>query len=137
MLKSVPLSPAVLVQDIERAKKFYLDKHGLDPGDMSAGSDGDLIKSGGVHFLLFPTQAPRGGHTLASWPVADLAAEMADLRARGVVFEDYDMPGLKTVDGVYNSESGGRGAWFKDSEGNILALIEVPRSRIRNWVPAK
>lgn len=126
MLKSVPLSPTIPVQDVERAKSFYLGKLGLEPGDMSAGSAGVLVKSGGVHFMLYPTEAPRGGHTLASWPVTDLAAEMADLRARGIVFEDYDLPGLKTVDGVYAGE-GGRGAWFKDSEGNILALIEVPR----------
>ena len=126
MLKLFPLSPTIPVQDVERAKQFYLEKLGLEPGDMSAGSEGVLVKSGGVHFLLYPTQAPRGGHTLAGWPVADLDAEMAELRGRGVVFEDYDLPGLKTVDGVYESEDG-RGAWFKDSEGNILSLMEMPQ----------
>jgi catechol 2,3-dioxygenase-like lactoylglutathione lyase family enzyme len=124
MLKSYPLSPTIPVQDVERARKFYLETLGLEPGDMSAGSGGLLVKSGGAHFLLYPTEAPRGGHTLASWPVTDLAAEMADLRARGIVFEDYDLPGLKTVDGVYAAD-GRRGAWFRDSEDNILALMEV------------
>lgn len=126
MLKSFPLSPTIPVQDVERAKQFYLEKLGLERGDMPAGPDGVLVKSGGVHFVLYTTEAPRGGHTLATWPVTDLVAEMADLRGRGIVFEDYDLPGLKTVDGVSDAE-GMRGAWFKDSEGNILALNEVPR----------
>ncbi|MFF6772912.1 hypothetical protein ACFY8W_05045 [Streptomyces sp. NPDC012637] len=75
-------------------------------------------------FTIYAT--PSGGqaaHTLAGWAVTDLDAEMEVLRARGVTFEEYDLPGLVTVDGV--AEAGGvRSAWFKDSEGNILALVE-------------
>ena len=126
MLRSVSLSPTIPVKDVERARKFYAEKLGFEPSDMSMGPDGVLVESGGSQFLLYPSEAPRGGHTLAGWPVTDLDAEMAELRGRGVVFEDYDLPELKTVNGVYESEAG-RGAWFKDSEGNILALMEMPR----------
>jgi hypothetical protein len=56
--------------------------------------------------------------------VDDIEAEVAGLRARGVVFEEYNLPGLKTVDGIANTNAG-RAAWFKDSEGNILGLIQL------------
>ena len=79
--------------------------------------------SGGVQFGIYPTRASAGTATVAEWEVADLQAEMKDLRNRGVTFEEYDLPGLKTIDGV--AEIGGfKGAWFKDSEGNILAISE-------------
>jgi hypothetical protein len=69
---------------------------------------------------IYPTPtAGQAGHTLASWTVADLDTEMAHLRARGVNFEDYDLPGLKTTDGV--AEWGRvRGAWFKTAKATSL-----------------
>lgn len=91
----------------------------------TAGPHGDLtFECGGSEFGIYET--PSGGqaaHTLASFKVSDLDAEMAGLRGKGVVFEEYDLPGLKTVDGVVEDE-GMRAAWFKDSEGNILCLNE-------------
>ena len=122
MLTDVPLNAVIPASDIERAKRFYRDTLGFevvdDRGEMV------LFRSGGAEFSVYST--PSGGqaaHTLAGWRVADLDAEMADLRKRGVAFEDYDLPGLKTVDGVV--EGGGmRGAWFKDSEGNILGVVQ-------------
>jgi hypothetical protein len=68
--------------------------------------------------------AGQATHTLAAWRVSDLDAAMADLRDQGVTFEQYDLPGLETVDGV--AQWGRlRGAWFKDSEGNILGLTQL------------
>jgi hypothetical protein len=55
----------------------------------------------------------------------DLDRDMADLRERGVVFEEYDMPGLKTENGVATLPDGERGAWFRDSEGNILSIATM------------
>ena len=76
-------------------------------------------------FLLYPSSgAASGAHTQAAWLVDDLSAMVAELRDRGVVFEDYDVPGLKTVDGIADLGYE-RSAWFKDSEGNLLALGQL------------
>ena len=74
--------------------------------------------------FIYPTpSAGQAVYTLASWGVSDLAAQMADLRAYGMSFEEYDLPGLRTVAAV--AERGiPRGCWFKDSEGNIRGLTE-------------
>jgi catechol 2,3-dioxygenase-like lactoylglutathione lyase family enzyme len=122
MLADTPLNAVIPASDLDRAKRFYGDTLGLK---LIADREGFvLFESGGTRFSLYAT--PSGGraaHTLAGWTVADLDAEMTELRSRGVTFEEYDMPGLKTVNGVV--EGGGmRGAWFKDSEGNILGVVQ-------------
>jgi hypothetical protein len=93
---------------------------------------GLLYRCGGVDFVLFrSTGASPGTFTqMAFEGVADLAAVVAELRRRGVVFEEVDAPGLRTVDGIAEVEGnypskgarGERGAWFRDSEGNLLAI---------------
>ncbi|MFB7666779.1 VOC family protein [Kitasatospora sp. NPDC056138] len=122
MLTEAPIHAVIPAADLARATAFYRDALGLKP---TVESEEEVrFESGGTRFSVYRT--PNGGkaaHTLASWTVADLDAEMADLRSRGVVFEEYDMPGLKTVDGVAAAE-GLRCAWFRDSEGNILCLAE-------------
>jgi hypothetical protein len=79
---------------------------------------------------MYPT--PNAGTSQASqafWKVDDLEREMAELRAKGVAFEDYDTPGMKTRNGIFTG-GGSKAAWFKDTEGNIMALIQDdPRSR--------
>jgi len=126
MLADAPLFAIIPVKDIARAKAFYRDTLGLV---ISQERGGDvLFTCGGTEFALYET--PYGGqaeHTLASWKVADLDAEMTELRGRGIVFEEYDLPGLKTLDGVAEVD-GLRGAWFKDSEGNVLCVNEVRES---------
>jgi len=96
----------------------------LDGGD--AGPHGDLtFECGGSEFGIYET--PSGGqaaHTLASFKVSDLDAEMAGLRGKGVVFEEYDMPGLKTVNSIATTRTS-KAAWFKDTEGNIMAIIQT------------
>ncbi|KJK57521.1 VOC family protein [Saccharothrix sp. ST-888] len=122
MLTDAPVYAVIPAVDLARATAFYRDALGLKPAVESA--EEVRFESGGTRFSVYRT--PNGGkaaHTLASWKVTGLDAEMADLRSRGVVFEEYDMPGLKTVDGVAEAE-GMRCAWFKDSEGNILCLAE-------------
>ena len=90
-----------------------------DPG-------GIIYRSGDATFSLYPTEfAGTAQHTLGAFLVRDVGATVADLRAKGVTFEDYDQPGLKTVDGI--AELGGtQGAWFKDPEGNILSVVQLP-----------
>ncbi len=85
-----------------------------------------MYRSGGVAFFVYQTESAGSNQaTAATWRVADLDSVMADLRSKGVVFEEYDLPELKTVDGVLEIH-GERAAWFKDSEGNILALDALP-----------
>ena len=123
MLSDVPISAVIPASDLDRARRFY----GETLGCKLVRDEGETVRfsSGGAEFTLYRTPSGgQAGHTLAGWRVADLDAEMAELRARGVTFEDYDLPGgLKTVDGV--AELGGiRGCWFKDSEGNILGVVQ-------------
>jgi predicted enzyme related to lactoylglutathione lyase len=111
--------------DMTRARNYYEKTLGLTPDDMMPATDaGVLYTVNGHSFLVFRTESPRGGTTVAGFLVADLEAEMKELRGRGVVFEEYDLPGLKTVNGI-SEDRNMRGAWFKDSEGNILALNEM------------
>jgi predicted enzyme related to lactoylglutathione lyase len=124
MLSDAKITPTIPASDMERAKKFYSETLGLKArGEMDDGVMYDC--GGGTGLILYESGgAGTSQATYAAWEVDDLAAEMARLREQGVTFEDYDMPGLKTVDGVA-THSGGKGAWFKDSEGNILALNEM------------
>jgi hypothetical protein len=79
----------------------------------------------GGEFALYETMfAGTAQNTAATWMVEDFAAAVADLRARGVGFEEYDLPGLKTHDGVATDPDGFKAAWFKDSEGNIHGVIQ-------------
>ncbi|WP_371503310.1 VOC family protein [Kitasatospora sp. NBC_00374] len=123
MLADAPLLAVIPAGDLDRAKRYYTDTLGLK---IARESDEEVVfDSGNTQFGIYHT--PYGGqaaHTLASWKVADLDAEMADLRSRGVVFEEYDLPGLKTVDGVAEAD-GMRAAWFKDSEGNVLCVNQL------------
>jgi catechol 2,3-dioxygenase-like lactoylglutathione lyase family enzyme len=123
MLSEATTHATLPAQDIERARAFYADKLGLKPSEENP--DGLFYELGeGTRFAVFPTSgAPSGSHTQMGIIVKDLSSEVEELRANGVVFEEYDGPGLKTVNGI--AEMGGtKGAWFKDSEGNLLGIIQ-------------
>jgi len=113
--------------DLERAKRWYADTLGFQPE--SEDPDGVRYLAGdGTEFWVYPSQyAGSNQATAIGWTAKDLSAEMDELRSRGVTFEEYDIPGIKTVDGIAEFPNGERSAWFKDSEGNILALFESPR----------
>lgn len=122
MLADLPIHTPLPATDLERAKRFYADKLGLTP-ETEWPRDGIFYRCGGnTRFLLFPSAtASSGDHSQMTWLTHDIEADVAALKARGVVFEEYDMPGLKTIKSVATiGES--KGAWFKDSEGNLLAL---------------
>jgi catechol 2,3-dioxygenase-like lactoylglutathione lyase family enzyme len=121
MLTRSRITTILPVVDLERAREFYEQRLGLKP--LGKKSDGafEYLADGGV-IALSPRPTPSGNpYTAMSFEVPDVAAEVKDLSARGVAFEDYDLPGLKTVDHVcvLGSE---RAAWFKDPDGNILCL---------------
>jgi catechol 2,3-dioxygenase-like lactoylglutathione lyase family enzyme len=107
--------------DLDRARRWYEEKLGLTPRTRE--EVGLIYELGeGTGFLLYPTSfAGSAANTLASFSSTDIEGDVAALEARGVVFEDYDLPGLRTENHI--ATFGARhGAWFKDSEGNILAL---------------
>jgi catechol 2,3-dioxygenase-like lactoylglutathione lyase family enzyme len=110
--------------DLQRLQRFYEEKLGLRP---TMEIPGLLIYgSGPSAFQVYETpNAGSATSTQLTWVVDDLDAEMRRLREAGVTFEDYDQPGLKTENGVAEFE-GGRGAWFRDSEGNIHNVMQMP-----------
>jgi len=126
MLRSARAQTALPAQDLDRAKAFYRDKLGLQP--VEADAENVRYRVGdGTEFNVFRTfGAPSGTHTQMAFIVEDLAGEVKDLKSRGVTFEEYDFPGLKTNDGIAESADG-KAAWFKDSEGNLLNIVQLAR----------
>ena len=130
MLDDGRIATRLPAQDLQRARAFYADKLGLEPVEERPG--GLLYRCSGCEFALFESAgASQGTFTQMAWTVDDIEATVADLRERGVVFEEVDVAGLKTVDGIaevagnYPSKgSGEKGAWFRDSEGNMLGIGE-------------
>jgi hypothetical protein len=94
---------------------------------MEPGDDNLMFQCGnGTRFLLYQTDnAGTARNTQMGWVTDDVERDVQDLRSRGVVFEEYDFPGLKTENGIATSDAG-KAAWFLDSEGNILSLFERP-----------
>jgi catechol 2,3-dioxygenase-like lactoylglutathione lyase family enzyme len=127
-LRDSDVATRLPAQDLERARRWYADKLGLEPVEERPG--GLRYQCGSGVFALFASGgSPSGDHTQMAWTVGDIEAVVNELRGRGVVFEDYDVPGLRTVGGIADIEgnypskgSGERGAWFRDSEGNLLAI---------------
>lgn len=118
MLKSYPVYTTLPVTDFDRARAFYKDKLGLTP----TGPGRDVFECGkGTGFVLASMSFKPGGHTQMSFLVDDVTAVVRQLKAKGVVFEEYDMPGLKTVNSVAERPDF-KGAWFKDSEGNVIGI---------------
>lgn len=123
MLRELTIYAVVPASDLGRAKAFYKDKLGLMPAEEFEG--GALYKCGGNTTLsMYETSnAGTAKNTALGWKTDDVEAEVAALKARGVVFEEYDFPGLKTVDSIATMGDE-KAAWFKDSEGNILCLSQ-------------
>ena len=111
--------PAV---DLARAKAFYSEKLGLEPASEQAG--GNLYETGGGTFIVFPGSTPSAGaFTQMGFTVDDIEAEVAELKSRGVTFESYDMPNFDPETSIFSPGSV-RSAWFKDSEGNLIGIVQ-------------
>lgn len=122
MLTSRPITPVLPVNDLERAKRFYTNTLGLRLEEAAPMPRSALLATGNAELeLLESPERVKSDHTALSFEVDDLEREIQDLESRGVRFEDYDMPGLKTEDHIARM-NGSRAAWFKDSEGNVLCL---------------
>ena len=128
MLKQARVATRLPASDLERARRFYADKLGLEPDEEREG--GLLYRCAGGEFALFQSAGTASGdHTQMAFEVDDIDATVAELRRRGIAFEEYDFPGLETVDGIVEIEgnypskgTGERGGWFRDSEGNLLGV---------------
>jgi catechol 2,3-dioxygenase-like lactoylglutathione lyase family enzyme len=113
------------VSDVDRAREFYEKTLGFTIEEENAG--GILYQVGDSHLFVYPSQfAGTNQATAASFDVENLDAAVAEMRSMGITFEEYDFPGLKTVDGIAELD-GERGAWFKDPDGNILSIGERRR----------
>ncbi len=127
MLTNSPIYASLPAADLERAKRFYAEKLGLTPESELPG--GLLYRCGkDSRFSVFPSEGEVSGtHTQAIWLVEDVESEVAALKDRGIVFEEYDLPSLSTVNSIATIGPG-KGAWFKDSEGNLLSLAQFDQA---------
>lgn len=138
MLGNAKVATRLPAKDLDRARAFYSEKLGLKPIEERVGGL-RYVCVGGEFAIFLSAGTQSGTHTQMGWEVEDIEATVRELRARGVEFEEYDLPGLKTVDGIaeitgnYPSKGiGERGAWFRDSEGNLLGIGQPVRTSQAN-----
>jgi catechol 2,3-dioxygenase-like lactoylglutathione lyase family enzyme len=123
MLSNARVMPTIPVVNLERARRFYETTLGLRPAGPPT-PDGILYEGGGgTRLFLYPRQPTKADHTVASFVVDDIEAAVSALKGRGLVFEEYDYPDFKTVNSIATLASE-RAAWFKDTEGNVLAVSQ-------------
>ena len=124
MLADSPVTTILPVMDMNRARDFYEHKLGLQPNGMRPDGKFVYVCGSGALLALFPrTTGTKADHTAISFQVPDINVAIRELERHGVAFEDYDMPGLKTVGHVcvLGAE---KATWFKDTEGNTLCIHE-------------
>ena len=126
MLANATVAPTLPAVDLKRARRFYEQTLGLkvvkeDP------SPGIMVQCGkGTMLYIYQRGATKADHTVASFAVDNIDDEVNELRKKGIKFEEYNMPGLKTEHGIA-TVGGMKGAWFKDTEGNILSVTQMPK----------
>ncbi len=124
MLSNAALHPTIPAVDIKRAREFYEKKLGLrvlktDP------SPGITFEAGeGTTLYVFQREPTKADHTVVSFKVEDVEAQVSELKDKGIVFEDVEIPGMETVNGI-TTMGDIKAAWFKDTEGNVLAVSNM------------
>ena len=125
MLGNSDVGATIAVKDIETAKDFYGNKLGLKLLDENPG--GMLFESGASKLFIYPSEfAGTNKATYAAWAVDDVEAAVAELKGKGIVFEHYDNLPETTREGDIHVMGGQKGAWFKDPDGNILSIANMP-----------
>lgn len=120
MLNNSPTFTILPASDLLRARVFYGEKLGLTPPQVLPNRDLEY-ETAGIRFYLTKSAGKSAGEfTQATWAVEDINAAVAELRSRGVTFEEYDLPQMKTADGIAAVAKLGRAGYFKDSEGTSL-----------------
>jgi catechol 2,3-dioxygenase-like lactoylglutathione lyase family enzyme len=121
-LASSAVTVMLPVEDVDRSRKFYEEKVGLDYGGLNMEGSARFALSGGTTLLLLPRPGgSRAESTAVSWAVDDVDQEVKELENRGVAFEDYDLPEFKTVDHIATFGDF-KSAWFLDPDGNVLCV---------------
>ncbi len=126
-LATTPAVTNLSTTDLDRSKRFYTEKLGL-PLAMEMGANAFMVEAGGgTNILVYiRDEPPKAKNTAVSFHVGELDPVVEDLKARGVSFEEYDLPHLKTEDGI-SDDGHMRAAWFKDPDGNIIGLFEASK----------
>ena len=125
MLQDSPIYAYFPATDVSRARAFYEKKLGLKPKAEVAGGIVYEFANGTGAYLYETPNAGTSKASQAFWEVKDIEREVAALRERGVTFERYDeIPGKRSADGYVVEDGGAKAAWFKDPDGNILAVIQ-------------
>jgi catechol 2,3-dioxygenase-like lactoylglutathione lyase family enzyme len=125
MLSNAMIYPTLPAVDIKRARKFYEETLGLKV-TMEDPSPGITLQAGDSYLYVYQRGATKADHTVAAFLVEDVEAEVKGLKAKGVKFEEYNMPNLKTVNSIATMSEDMKGGWFKDTEGNILGVFQRP-----------
>lgn len=123
MLKDKRTYTTIPVSDLERARGFYEATLGLKPAMVTEG--GVMYGWGGTQFFVYPSAFKASGHTQMSWVVDDIKAEVAELKAKGIELEVFDVPGVKTVDGISQVGPSVWAAYFRDPDGNLVGLTQL------------
>ena len=124
MLGKADAMPMIAVKDLDRARRFYEDKLGLETKD-EWGGEGVTMKSGDTVINVYRSEfAGTNKATSLTFEVDDVEKEVSELKDKGIFFEKYDLPGLQPKGDLYVGEGGFKTAWFKDPDGNILSLVE-------------
>ena len=128
-MKTSGITAALPAQDLARAKAFYSEKVGLKAVEShfleaSDGRKGLIVGDGVNQLFVFPAAVRSSGEfTQAVIHVPNVRAAVEEMRARGVEFEEYETPETRTENGIAQTPDGGEGAWFKDSEGNLIGIV--------------
>jgi catechol 2,3-dioxygenase-like lactoylglutathione lyase family enzyme len=123
MLNTSDTYTTIPVSDLARAQRFYSETLGLTPAMVTEG--GVMYRTGGTQFFVYPSAHKASGHTQMSWVVGDIKAEVAALKAKGIEFLEYEVPGVKMVDSIAQSGPAVWTAYFRDPDGNLLGLTQI------------
>lgn len=125
MLANYPICPVLSVVDLDRARKFYEEMLDLTPiGGHTDGHQLYQCGQGTVLMIYVRPEPPKAENTVAGWSVEGIEAVVDELRAKGVIFEQYDMGPIKTDEKGISTMGESKSAWFKDPDGNILAISQ-------------
>ena len=127
MLSDNQTYATIPVSNMDRAREFFEATLGLRPALVTEG--GVMYASRSPQLFVYPSRYRASGHTQMSWLVSDIKAEVAELKAKGIEFEEYDIPGLEMVQGIAHSGPEVWTAWFKDPDGNLLGLTQIGQAR--------
>jgi catechol 2,3-dioxygenase-like lactoylglutathione lyase family enzyme len=128
MLTDKSTYTTIPVSDLDRARRFYEETLGVKPSMVTEG--GVMFTSGSSRFFVYPSAFKASGHTQMSWVVDNIQAEVVALKAKGIEFEEFEVPGVETVGGVSEVGPNVWTAYFRDPDGNLLLLTQIGEAEV-------